>query len=195
MLGVIGPTVFLVVSLVMAVVRQDVMRANGWAGWPSDMALGNAGIPQIVAFLFTGACYIPFALWAVRPALPGRAPWIGFLALAVGDVLLAFRTDAAELPLSWHGTVHVGGVLLVTTATAAVAISVTLSTRGQSAWRVWRTVGAPTALLSAGLLFYPGFEHGWAKIVFVVGITMPIPLVGLTLRRSGSVEGQSSLPA
>ena len=59
------------------------------------MALGGAaGIPMIAAFCWLAACYTVFAMGALRPALVHRAAWTGFLGIALGDLLLAFPTDA-----------------------------------------------------------------------------------------------------
>ena len=45
--GVIGPIGFLLVAFALAALRLDVIHAEGWASWPSSMALGGwPGAPQ-----------------------------------------------------------------------------------------------------------------------------------------------------
>src|SRR5215212_9122202 len=76
--GIVGPVTFLAVAIGGALVRSDVIRAQGWTGWPSSMALGGLpGIPQIAAFLGLAVCYPIFALGAVRPALRDALAWGG----------------------------------------------------------------------------------------------------------------------
>ena len=183
-LGVVAPLGFLAISFSMAAVRPELIRAEGWAGWPSSMALGGwLGLPQTLAFLGLAVAYPLFALGAVRPILVDRAAWGGFLGVAVGDFLLAFTTDPPGADLSLHGGLHVGGVLVVTGATMVTAIGVTTATRRDPAWRLWRVVGAPMAIVACAIGLVGGLDAGWAKVVFVVGITLPVPIVATLLLR------------
>ncbi len=185
--GVIGPVGFLSVAFAAAALRSDVIATNGWASWPSSMATaGPAGFPQGAAFLFLAACYAFFAIGALRPAMPGPsgiAAWGGFLAIALGDVMLAFPADVGAVARSWHGTVHVVGVAVVTAATAAAAIGVAYATRRAKHWRPWRLAGAPVVLTADLIGVVAGSDQGWAKVAFVVGITAPVPLIAILLRR------------
>jgi hypothetical protein len=194
MAGVIGPIGFLTVAFLMSAFRSDVIRAEGWASWPSSMALGGwPGVPQTLAFLWLTACYPVFGLRALRPTLgsgPGsRAAWGGFLAIAAGDLMLAFTTDAAGAGVSWHGSLHLAGVLLVTTATLVAAGGLTFATRNRASWRAWRSVaGVPFAASLIGLI--AGFDRGWAKVVYVLGITLPVIVAASLIRRdAGSGDG------
>ncbi len=181
--GIAGPVGFLTVSFSMALARPDVIRSAGWAGWPSSMALGGwPGLPQTLAFLWLGACYTMFALGALRPALGSPVAWVGMLAVAAGDVLLAFPTDAPNAGLSWHGTVHVIGVVLATVATLVAAGAVTLATRDRAQWRTWRVV-APVPFVAAFIGLVGAFDVGWAKVVYVIGVTLPVAMIGWLLRR------------
>jgi len=188
--GVVGPTGFLAASFAMAALRADVIAASGWASWPSSMATGGAaGIPQTLAFLFLGACYVIFALGALRPGLRSVAAWGGFLGIAVSDALLAFPTDVGDADLSWHGALHAAGIVIVTASTIVGAIGVTIATRRAPHWRSWRLVGAPVILAGVlgGALW--GFDDGWAKVLFVVGITAPVPLIAILLRKDAPSRG------
>lgn len=188
--GIVGPIAFLVVSFVMAALRSDVIHAEGWASWPSSMALdGLRGIPQTFAFLWLAGSYLVFGLRALRPALgivPGtHAAWVGFLAIAAGDVFLSFTTDATGTAVSWHGTLHLFGVLLSTFATLIATAGITLATRDRASWRPWRLAAwIPFAAALVGLV--AGFERGWAKVVYVLGITLPLAVVGALVRRDAT---------
>ncbi len=86
------------------------------------MALGGAaGLPMIAAFLWLGGCYAAFALGALRPAAISSVAVAGYLVTATGDVLLAFPTDAPGQPASWHGALHLAGVIVATAGTLIVA--------------------------------------------------------------------------
>jgi hypothetical protein len=195
---------FLVVSFVLSALRSDVIRAQGWASWPSSMALGGwPGVPQTLAFLWLAGCYTVFGLGALRPEL-GREPgslagWGGFLAIAIGDLFLSFTTDAAGAGVSWHGRLHLVGVLLVTIATLIAAGGLTLATRERASWRSWRLVAwIPFAAALVGLV--AGFDRGWAKVVYVVGITLPVAVAGTLVgrdatRNPGGIAGGSSSAA
>lgn len=186
--GVVGPSVFLVVSFAMAAVRSDVIARQGWASWPSSMALdGVVGLPEIAAFLVLAACYPVFALGALRPALDHGMAWVGFLGVAAGDALLAFPTDAPNASPSWHGSLHLAGVILVSVATLVAGVGVTRATRSDPRWRVWRLVGMPVVVLGAAIGLIGGFDVGWAKVAFVLGITLPVPLIAVLVRRDAAL--------
>ncbi|HYF11568.1 MAG TPA: hypothetical protein VEC09_04640 [Actinomycetota bacterium] len=183
--GIVGPVAFLLVAFASALVRPDVIRAQGWVSWPSSMALGGRpGIPQIVGFLVLAASYPIFALGAVRPALGDRMAWGGFLGIAVGDALLAAPTDGVGNDPTWFGAAHLVGVFVATAASLVAAAGVTRATLGDPAWRTWRRVGAPAIAIATAVGAVAGFTTGWAKVVYVLGITVPVPLVAILLRRS-----------
>jgi hypothetical protein len=190
MAGIVGPIGFLGASFVLAMVRSDVIARQGWASWPSSMALGGwSGVPQTLAFLWLASAYTVFALRALRPFLgdaPGaEAAWCGFLAIAVGDGLLAFTTDRPGVDPSWHGSVHLVGVIVVTIATLVAAGGLTLATRDRASWRPWRVVAwIPFAAAIVGLI--AGFDEGWAKVTYVLGITLPVIVVGILVRRDAA---------
>jgi hypothetical protein len=185
--GVAGPVGFLCSAFLLSALRHDLIAAQGWASWPSSMALGGPpGIPQIAAFLVLALCYPIFALRAVRPDLGDRLAWGGFLGIAVGDALLAAPTDAAGQDVTWHGATHLVGVLIATVASVVAAVGVTRATLGDPTWRVWRWIGAPSIAIATAVGAVAGFDHGWAKVAYVLGITLPVPLVAVLLRR-GSV--------
>ena len=182
--GIVGPVGFLAISFAAAATRTDVIRAQGWKSWPSDMALGgSAGLPQIGAFLLLAGSYPVFSLGALRPVLRAPLAWLGFLAIACGDVLLAFPTDGPGRPTSWHGALHLAGVIAVTVATVVAASGVTIATWGNQGWRSWRLVGAPVVFAGVLVGALAGFDDGWAKVVYVVAITAPIPLLAVLVRR------------
>ena len=181
--GIVGPIAFLVVGFANALLRPDVIRAQGWASWPSSMALGGrVGIPQTAAFVGLAVCYPIFALGAVRPALDDRLAWIGFLGIAAGDALLAAPTDAPGHDLTSHGAAHLAGVVIATAASLVAAAGVTRATFHDSGWTVWRRLGAPAIVIAIAVGAVAGFESGWAKVVYVLGITLPVPLVAILIR-------------
>ncbi len=187
--GVAGPVGFLCAAFLLSALRHDVIVAQGWASWPSSMALGGPpGIPMIATFLWLTTCYTIFALGALRPALGRRAAWMGFLGIAAGDLLLSFPTDAPDTGTTWHGTLHLAGVLLATVATLVAATGVTLATRGRPSWSVWRWT-APVPFAAALLGLAAGFDTGWAKVVYTVGITAPAAMVGWCVMREGRAGG------
>jgi hypothetical protein len=194
--GIIGPAGFLAVSFLMAALRGDVIRAQGWASWPSSMSLGGAaGVPEILAFLLLAASYPIFAFGAVRPSLDGGLAWRAFLGVAAGDLLLAFPTDAPNAGTSWHGVLHIVGVLVVTLATLVAGVAVTTGTSSRPSWRPWRFLGAPVlvaAVVIGFIGFIGGFEHGWAKVTYVLGITLPVPLIAVLIRRDVRAAHEAS---
>jgi hypothetical protein len=172
--GIAGPAGFLAVSFATVALRPEPVQQHGWASWPSIMATGGppAALPQLLAFLWLGACYAVFATGALRPEIRSAAATGGFLAAAVGDVLLAFPTDVSG-GTSWHGVLHLAGVFLVTLATLVAVVAVTVATRDRGTFRAWRMVAwVPLAAAAIGLI--AGFHDGWAKVVYVVGITAPV---------------------
>jgi hypothetical protein len=183
MAGAMGPVGFLAVSFAMALLRPEVIRAQGWASWPSSMAVGDpAGVGQIMAFLWLAGCYTVFALGALRPALGDPLATGGFLAIAAGDVLLAFTTDGPGVARTWHGALHLAGVTIATVATLVAAVGVTRATRDRPDWRPWRlVVWVPFAAAAIGSLSVA--ELGWAKVVYVIGITLPAAVVAWLVYR------------
>jgi Protein of unknown function (DUF998) len=185
--GIIAPTVFLGVSFGAAAVRTNLIHSLGWKSWPSSMALGGVhGLPQIAAFLLLAACYPWFSLGALRPVLRAPVIWWGFLVIAFGDLLLAFPTDGPGRPTSWHGTLHFIGILVVTVATVVATVSVTLVKWRDPRWRSWRSLGAPVVLAGAMIGAAAGFQEGWAKVVYVVAVTAPVPLLAWLVRRDAT---------
>jgi hypothetical protein len=143
---------------------------------------------MICAFLWLAACYSVFALGALRPELGAPAAWIGLLAIAAGDVLLAFPTDAPDTATTWHGSLHLAGVLLTTVATLVAAAGVTAATLHRPGWHAWRLT-LPMPFLAAAIGAAAGFDTGWAKVIYVVGITLPAAVVGRLLLRDVTAAG------
>ena len=131
--GAAGPIGFVAVSpRCSRCVRHDVIERQGWVSWPSSMALGGApGVPMIATFLWLGGCYAVFALGALRPAAISSLAVGGYLVTAAGDLLLAFPTDAPGAPTSWHGTLHLAGVVVATIGTLLVAAGLLRATGGR----------------------------------------------------------------
>jgi hypothetical protein len=177
--GIAGPAGFLTLSFLMAVLRPEIVQAQGWASWPSSMSLGGppAALVQIATFLWLTLCYSIFALGALRPLFGWGAAVVGYLTIALGDGLLAFPTDGPGVSTSWHGTLHLAGVIVVTIATLVAVAGVTIATRDLPRWRPWRGVAwIPFVATVVGMA--AGFDHGWAKVVYVVGITAPGAVAG-----------------
>lgn len=182
--GAVGPIGFVLVTFVLAALRHDVIERQGWVSWPSSMALGGPpGLPMIAAFLWLGGCYLVFSLGALRPAAISGVAVAGYLVTASGDLLLAFPTDAVGRPTSWHGTLHITGVVVATVGTLIVCASLLAATGGRGAWRALRP--AATVLVAAtGVGMAGGFDQAWAKVVYVVGITLPAAVVPWCLQRA-----------
>jgi hypothetical protein len=195
MAGGIGPVGFLAVSFAMALLRPEVIRAQGWASWPSSMAVGDpAGVGQILAFLWLAGCYTVFALGALRPALGDPIATGGFLAIAAGDVLLAFTTDGPGAARTWHGVLHLAGVTIATVATLVAAVGVTRATRDRPDWGPWRVVvWVPFAAAAIGVLGVA--DVGWAKVVYVIGITVPAAVVAWLVYRDADRAMRADRPA
>ena len=182
-----GPVGFLGASFAMAALRFGIVRDQGWASWPSSMGLGGppAAIVQICAFLWLTCCYGVFSLGALRPLFGWGMAAGGYLAIALGDALLAFPTDEPGVATTWHGSVHLVGVVLATIATLVAVVGVTRSTWRRPRWRLWRAVAwIPFVATLVGMV--AGFEQGWAKVVYVVGITAPGAVAGWLSRGSDS---------
>ena len=181
--GAAGPVGFVAMCLVLALVRHDVIVRQGWVSWPSSMALGGTpGVPMIATFLWLGGCYAVFALGALRPAAVSALAVAGYLVTAAGDLLLAFPTDAPGSTTSWHGVMHLTGVVVATAGTLVVATGLLRATGGRGAWRPLRPAVA-VLVVATGMGVAAGFDAGWAKVVYVVGITLPAAVVPWCLRR------------
>ncbi len=80
----------------------------------SDLAVGPFGLVMTINFVNRGALSIVFLYALVRLVRVGGRSWapvrtgVAFLSVwAVGAFLLAsFPTDVPNLPLSWHGAIH-----------------------------------------------------------------------------------------
>ena len=183
--GAAGPIGFLVVSFAMAALRREVVASGGWVSWPSSMATGGppAAVPQILAFLWLGGCYAVFAVFALRPVL--RAPVVtwSFLAVAVGDLMLASPTDVAGASVTWHGRLHLTGVLVATVATVVAAAASLVAVRRRPGWGPWRAA-APVLFVAALVGALGGFDAGAAKVIYVVGITLPVPVLAGQVARA-----------
>jgi hypothetical protein len=114
--------------------------------------------------------------------------WAGFLGIALGDALLAAPTDAPGQPVTWHGSTHLAGVLVATAASVIAAVGVTRATLGDPSWKLWRWAGAPAVVLATVIGAVAGFESGWAKVLYVLGITLPVPLVAILIRRDSTAR-------
>jgi hypothetical protein len=185
LIGGAGPVGFLAIAFAMAAVRPELIRAQGWASWPSSMATGGppGSIPQTFAFLWLGSCYLVFAVGALRPVL--RAPMVtwGFVAIACGDLLLAFTTDVPDVRPTWHGSVHLIAVLLATAATVVATAASLVAVRGRPGWRPWR-IAAGFIFAAALIGLVGGFDQGWAKVTYVLGITLPVLALVYCVRRA-----------
>jgi hypothetical protein len=182
--GAAGPVGFLLVAFLLAWARIDIIDRQGWVSWPSSMALGGAaGVPMIAAFLWLGGSYAVFALGALRPAAVSGLAVAGYLVTAAGDLMLAAPTDPPSATTSWHGAVHLLGVLVATGGTLVVALGLLRATAGDPDWRALRPAVA-TLVLAAAVGLAAGFDHAWAKMLYVVGITLPAAVVPWCLHRS-----------
>ena len=77
---------------------------------------------------------------------------------------------------------HVTGVVVATVGTLVAAYGLLRATRGRRAWRPLRP--AVAVLAGATLVGVAGgFDEGWAKVVYVVGITLPAAVVPWCLAR------------
>jgi Protein of unknown function (DUF998) len=182
--GALGPIGFLIVSFAMAAARPELIQAHGWKSWPSIMATGGppASLPQTAAFLWIASCYAVFALGAVRPVLRAPVVTVSFLVIAAGDGLLAFPTDVHQATPSWHGTLHLVGVVLATAATTVAAVASLILLRGRPGWTAWRW-GTAVIFLGTAAGLAGGFVNGPAKILYVVAITAPVPVLAWSVRR------------
>jgi hypothetical protein len=189
--GAAGPIGFLIVTPALALVRDDLIQRQGWVSWPSSMALGGTpGVPMIATFLWLGACYLVFALGALRPAAISMTAVAGYVVTASGDTLLAFPTDASGEPTSWHGVLHVSGVVAATVGTLIVSAGLLRATGGLGEWRALRP--AAVVLFVATLVgIAAGFDQAWAKVVYVVGITLPAAVVPWCLHRAWPGAGRA----
>jgi hypothetical protein len=192
-LGIAGPAGFLIVSFAMAALRPALIHHHGWVSWPSVLATGGPpdALPQLLVFVWLGACYVVFARWGLRPVVGSAVATGAFYLVAAGDALLAFPTDTSGRA-SWHGTLHLAGVLVSTVGLVVAVVAITLATRGRPRFRAWRAV-AWVPLLAALIGLLGGFETGWAKVAYVVGITAPVVVLALCVSRAGeAVTGARS---
>ncbi len=78
-------------------------------------------------------------------------------------------------------------MIWVTVATLVAVVGVTRATWSDARWLPWRLVAwIPFAAALVGLA--AGFDEGWAKVSYVVGITLPGAVAGLLMARR-SVAG------
>ena len=147
------------------------------------MALGGApGVPMIATFLWLGGCYAVFALGALRPAAISSLAVGGYLVTAAGDVLLAFPTDAPGSTTSWHGVLHLAGVMVATIGTLLVATGLLRATGGRGVWRPMRPAVA-VLVVATVVGIARRLRDRLGEGVYVVGITLPAAVVPWCLRR------------
>jgi low temperature requirement protein LtrA len=78
-------------------------------------------------------------------------------------------------------------VTIATVATLVAVVGVTRATRDRADWRVWRRVAwVPVAASVLGLL--SALDAGWAKIAYVLGITLPVTVVAWLVYRDADRE-------
>jgi hypothetical protein len=182
LVGALGPIGFLAVSFTMAALRPELLRAHGWASWPSVLATGGppASIPQTAAFLWIAGCYAVFALGALGPVLRAPVVTVSFLFVAGGDALLAFPTDVGTPGATWHGSLHLVGVVVATGATVVAAVASLIALRGRPGWTAWREATA-VIFIGAAIGLVGGFVNGPAKVLYVLAITGPVPVLAWTV--------------
>jgi hypothetical protein len=190
--GAAGPVGFVVVTVLLAVVRRDVIERQGWVGWPSSLALGGPpGVPMIATFLWLGGCYVAFSLGALRPAAISSIAVAGYLVTAGGDVLLAVPTDAPGSATSWHGSLHLAGVVAATAGTLIAAAGLLGATRGLAAWTPLRPAAA-VLVVATVVGVASGFDAGWAKVLYVIGNTLPAAVVPWCLAHDARARSRAA---
>ena len=82
---------------------------------------------------------------------------------------------------------HLAGVTLVTVATLVATAGVTRATRSRADWRAWRFVAwVPFAAGALGVVSVA--EMGWAKVTYVVGISVPAAVADWLIYRDAARE-------
>jgi hypothetical protein len=118
--GIIGPSVFACVLLLLTVLEYDFMRGLGWSplgltttDWPSCLALGRYGYVMTGAFLVNGILVVLFAIGLSKALPQTTASRVAIVLLILAGTAMAGLTFVAD-PTSqsasptWHGRIHDG---------------------------------------------------------------------------------------
>jgi Protein of unknown function (DUF998) len=118
--GIIGPTLFAGVLIVLTAVEYDFMRSLGWTAlgfatdvWPSGLALGRYGYIMSGAFLLNGILVVLFTIGLSKALPQTKACRLATFLLVLAGIAMAgltFLTDATSqnASLTWHGRIHDG---------------------------------------------------------------------------------------
>jgi hypothetical protein len=116
--GILGPSLFAVVLLVLTLLKYDFLLSLGWHplndptfDWPSGLALGAFGWIMTLTFLLSGLLMTIFASGLRLSLPPSRLTLLSTLALSLAGLALAglaFTTDPTirTTPGTWHGRLH-----------------------------------------------------------------------------------------
>lgn len=176
--GMLGPVLFVVVSILLTYSQYDFMRSLGWDplraptfDWPSGLSLGPRGWLMIANFLISGGMMSSFALGLRQTLRQTRSAKTGASLLILAGLALmglAFPTDPTlrSTPATWHGRLHdLSFALLGLTLLPAMLV---LGRAFQLDGR-WKRFAAYT-WLTAGFALPTFILKGFAFYVFLLAV-------------------------
>src|SRR5688572_22512941 len=167
--GLAGP-IFLGVSAGLTWVDAAELRGYGWqplnhhgVPWPSALSTTAHGAIQIANFTITGLLVLALAsvLGGTLPRRPsGTVARMATGAVGAGVALAALPVgvppddwaDPLAWCASWHGTIHLSGLVVAAVAALVALVSIALATRRQPGWGRWARASAGVAIIVAASL-------------------------------------------
>jgi hypothetical protein len=178
--GMVGPTLFAIVLLVLTVIQYRFMLGIGWRplrdpanAWPSGLALGPYGLAQTASFVVSGLSLMLFAIGLHFGATGGRGSRAGPTLLLVAGAamaLMGFATDPIRRtgPRTLHGWVHDLAFVLFVLALLPALLFLWRRLSRDPLWRNHARYTLVTGLLAPLLPFLPGVAYYLFFLVVLV---------------------------
>jgi hypothetical membrane protein len=199
--GIAGPLIFAAVVVILTVAEYDFLRGLGWdpirrneVYWPSSTALGPYGWLQVANFVIFGLLMLIFAggLWRAAKARgwSRMGPALIFVAGVALLILGFFKTDRPGAEISFSGTMHGVGFMLLLLSMTLACFAFAWTWRRDPYWRGLRWYSLASGVLLIAPLFIEGAFLGQLGDYLLLLLVCAWPVVvGARLRSTSSAPG------
>ena len=185
--------VFVGTVIVLTWLEWDFLHGTGWTvlhehqvNYPSGLARGDLGLLQSLNFLVLGGLALVFG-HGLRTRFvhrwSGMIATIGIVAVGLSGLFSAFVTDLPGEPVSWHGTLHGIGFVLLMLGSAVTSLASGLALRGAPGWSrywVYSLLNTPLAIGVSGALSPLGQVSFYGLVIVMLAW---FAVVGMRLRQ------------